>query len=213
VAGLVLLSPVIGTLAAIVKSTSQGPIFYRGQRAGLHGRPFAMLKFRSMVQNADRLGGPSTSGDDPRLTRIGRIMRRYKLDELPQLINVLMGEMSLVGPRPEVLSEVEQYAGEQLEILHVRPGITDWASIWNSNEETILAGASDPHQAYKELIQPTKIALQIKYCRTRSFMTDLHILGSTALKLVRRNWTPEPLRGYASPGAAASGQQGRPRRG
>lgn len=193
-AGLIVTSPVLVCLAIAIKATSPGPVFYRGVRAGLGGRPFRIFKFRSMVPNADRLGGPSTSGDDPRLTPLGRAMRRYKLDELPQLINVLVGDMSCVGPRPEVLSEVEQYTEEQRQILLFRPGITDWASIWNSNEESILAGARDPHQAYKELIQPTKLALQLEYCRTSSLAVDLRILASTAIKLVRRDWTPGPLK-------------------
>lgn len=196
IAVLILLSPGIAILAVVVKVTSAGPVFYRGVRAGRGGRPFRMFKFRSMVTNADRIGGPSTAADDPRLTPVGLLMRRYKLDEIPQLINVVLGDMSIVGPRPEVLSEVAEYRGEHLRILEVRPGITDWASLWNSEEEAVLAGAADPHQAYKELIQPTKLALQLEYCRTRSFLVDVRIICSTALKLVRREWVPAPLRPF-----------------
>lgn len=198
-AGLALMSPVLLILAVTIKLTSSGPVFYRGVRGGLAGAAFRIFKFRSMVQNADRLGGPSTAGDDPRLTRVGRMMRRYKLDELPQLINVLVGDMSFVGPRPEVLSEVEAYSEEHRQILRIRPGITDWASIWNSNEESVLAGAADPHAAYKQLIQPTKLQLQLKYCRERTFLIDLEILVSTAVKLFRPNWLPSRLTPYGRP--------------
>jgi lipopolysaccharide/colanic/teichoic acid biosynthesis glycosyltransferase len=195
-AGILFAFPLLLALAVAVKQSSQGPVFYRGVRAGIGGRAFRIFKFRSMVQNAERLGGPSTSGDDPRLTAVGRLMRRYKVDELPQLINVFLGEMSLVGPRPEVLSEVELYAEAQRKVLLLRPGITDWASIWNSNEEAILSGAADPHQAYKELIQPTKLKLQLEYYRTCSFAVDARILTSTFIKLFRRDWTPEALKEY-----------------
>lgn len=191
---LVVLSPVMVALSVAVKLGSAGPVLYKGVRCGRGGRPFRMLKFRSMVVDAERLGGPSTSGDDPRLTSVGRFMRRSKLDELPQLVNILRGDMSFVGPRPEVLSEIATYTVEQREILILRPGITDWASLWNVREEEVLAGAPDPHQAYKELIQPTKLMLQLQYCRQRSFGTDLQILGSTALKIVRGSWTPGPLK-------------------
>lgn len=192
--------PVLVLLALAVKVTSSpGPTLYRGLRAGLGGRPFRILKFRTMVQNADQLGGPSTSGDDPRLTRIGRVMRRFKLDELPQLLNVLAGDMSFVGPRPEVLSEVEEYTEEQRQILQIRPGITDWASIWNSNEESVLAGAADPHEAYKRLIQPTKLRLQLAYCHERTFLVDVEILLGTLLKLFRPTWVPGRLKQYGQP--------------
>lgn len=198
-AGILLVSPLLLALAVAVKRSSPGPVFYRGVRAGRGGRPFRIFKFRSMVPNAERLGGPSTSGDDPRLTPIGRVMRRYKLDELPQLLNVLTGEMSFVGPRPEVLSEVAEYTPEQRKVLELRPGITDWASIWNSHEEDVLAGAADPHQAYKALIQPTKLKLQLEYYRTCSFTVDLRILISTCIRLFRHDWTPAALKAYPKP--------------
>lgn len=208
--GLVLVSPVLLVLTAMFKLTSSGPVFYRGVRAGLGGAPFRIFKFRSMVQNADRLGGPSTSGDDPRLTRVGRLMRHYKLDELPQLINVLVGDMSLVGPRPEVLSEVEAYTEEQRQILRIRPGITDWASIWNSNEESVLAGAADPHEAYKRLIQPTKLRLQLAYYGERSFLVDIEILLSTLVKMFRPDWVPGRLKLYERPVPASAAHDIRP---
>ncbi len=197
--GLLVSSPVLAALALAVRLEDRGPVLYRGTRAGRNGRPFRMLKLRSMVTDAERLGGPSTSGDDPRLTRAGAFMRRYKLDELPQLWNVLVGEMSFVGPRPEVLSEVAEYDEEQREVLELRPGITDWASIWNSDEGAILAGTEDPHKVYKERIQPTKLALQLKYHREASLWTDLKIIVYTLVKLVRKGWVPAELRPYGAP--------------
>jgi lipopolysaccharide/colanic/teichoic acid biosynthesis glycosyltransferase len=198
-AGLCVLAPVLALLAVIVKSTSRGPVLYRGLRAGRRGVPFRMLKFRSMVVNAERIGGPSTSGDDPRVTKIGAFMRRLKLDELPQLFNVLAGEMSIVGPRPEVLSEVAKYTPEQRRVLQVRPGITDWASIWNSDEGAVLAGASDPHAVYRARIQPTKIELQLKYCAEASVGTDLQIIYHTLRKIVDDGYVPRELALYGKP--------------
>jgi lipopolysaccharide/colanic/teichoic acid biosynthesis glycosyltransferase len=208
--GLIVTSPVLAFLAVSIKTTSPGPVFYRGVRGGLAGEPVLIFKFRSMVQNADRLGGPSTSGDDPRLTRLGRLMRRYKLDELPQLMNVLVGDMSFVGPRPEVLSEVAAYSEEQRQILRIRPGITDWASIWNSNEESVLGGAADPHLAYKRLIQPTKLRLQLEYYRERSFFVDIKILLSTAVKIFRPHWVPSRLKQYGQPVPVSVAYDARP---
>ena len=140
---LLTLSPLILIIALVIKLDSAGPVFYRGYRAGKQGRPFRMWKFRTMVVDADRLGGPSTSADDSRLTRVGRFLRWYKLDELPQLISILEGRMSLVGPRPEVLSEVEQYTEEERELLTVAPGLIDYASIKFHNEDEILRGSPD----------------------------------------------------------------------
>lgn len=126
-------------------------------------------------------------------------MRRFKVDELPQLFNVLVGDMSIVGPRPEVLSELQEYQGEYAPILELRPGITDWASLWNADEGAILEGAKDPHAAYKKYIQPTKLKLQLKYRRERSFWLDLKLILYTLLKIVRKGWVPPELRGYPLP--------------
>jgi lipopolysaccharide/colanic/teichoic acid biosynthesis glycosyltransferase len=139
-----------------------------------------------MVVNADRVGGPSTANDDPRITRLGRFLRKYKLDELPQLINVLIGDMSLVGPRPEVPQYVALYDDREKAILSVRPGITDWASLWNHDEGTLLAGAADPEKVYLEQIRPQKIRLQLAYVAQRSFWTDLRILAQTFRLLLLR---------------------------
>lgn len=177
------LAPLMGVIAWLIKHEDGGPVLYNGVRVGKDGKLFRMHKFRTMVPNADRIGGPSTAGDDPRLTRIGRILRKYKLDELPQLINVLKGEMSLVGPRPEVLDYVRMYTPSERAILTVRPGITDWASIRYRNEGEILRGSPDPELTYMEKIRPGKIQLQLEYVRSHSFLGDLRILLATAKAL------------------------------
>jgi lipopolysaccharide/colanic/teichoic acid biosynthesis glycosyltransferase len=145
-----------------------------------------MYKFRTMVTNADKIGGPSTADTDPRLTKTGRFLRRYKLDELPQLVNVLKGDMSFVGPRPQVTDEVAGYTPEEREILSVRPGITDWASLRFHNEGEILAGHADPDAAYAELIRPEKMRLGLEYVRRGTFRDDLNILVKTALLPLRK---------------------------
>jgi len=182
---LTLFMPLLVFTALAVKFEDGGPVFYRGLRTGLAGRPFRIYKFRTMVVDAEKKGGPSTAGDDPRVTRVGRFLRRYKLDELPQLINVLAGEMSLVGPRPEVPRYTALYTDEEEAILCVRPGITDWASIWNADEGALLAGAEDPERVYLEKIRPRKLQLQLKYVRERSFWVDLRILFLTLLAVIR----------------------------
>jgi lipopolysaccharide/colanic/teichoic acid biosynthesis glycosyltransferase len=192
--GLVLLSPLLLLLAVAIKVSSPGPVFYRGERIGRYGQPFRIFKFRSMVVDAEKLGGSSSGDDDPRITPIGRFMRKCKLDELPQLINVLLGDMSMVGPRPEVARFVAMYTPEERVILTIRPGITDWASLWNSDEGAILAGAEDPDQAYLELIRPTKIRLQLKYVEERSLRTDMRILVLTVLRLLQKDRIPEEIR-------------------
>lgn len=191
--GLLALSPVLLGLAALIKLSDQGPVFYRGVRVGLDGRPFRIFKFRTMVVNADKIGGPSTAGDDPRITRIGAFLRAYKLDELPQLLNVLAGDMSIVGPRPEVQRYVDMYTEEERQILTVRPGITDFASLWNTDEGAVLAGAADPERAYLELIRPEKIRLQLEYVRRQSLLTDLRIVMRTLAAVVFRP-TPEAVK-------------------
>ena len=179
-AGLILLTPALVAIALWIKSDSPGLIFYRGIRVGQFGKLFRIFKFRTMVANADRIGGPSSAADDPRITRAGAFLRRYKLDELPQLINVIRDDMSLVGPRPEVPQYVEMFNEEEKVILSVAPGITDWASIWNPDEGAILAGCPDPEKTYLEVIRPRKIQLQLEYVRNHSFWTDLRILVQTA---------------------------------
>jgi lipopolysaccharide/colanic/teichoic acid biosynthesis glycosyltransferase len=182
--GLLLLSPVFIAVGLLVRSEDGGPVFYRGVRVGRYGYPFKIFKFRTMVADAENIGGPSTADDDPRITRIGRFLRNYKLDELPQLINVLKGEMSLVGPRPEVQHYVDMFEEEEKAILSVCPGITDWASLWNPEEGKVLAGSPDPEKTYIEKIRPTKIKLQLKYVKERSFWVDLKIIFKTLLTIL-----------------------------
>ncbi len=181
--GLVILGPLLICLAWKIKAEDGGQVFYRGERTGLNGRLFRIYKFRSMVVNADKIGPSSTASEDSRITRIGRWIRAHKLDELPQLLNVLAGDMSLVGPRPEVKRFTDMYTQEEKMILNVRPGITDWASIWNSDEGAVLAGAADPDQAYLELIRPGKIRLQMEYVKRQSFSVDIKIIFQTLMKL------------------------------
>jgi lipopolysaccharide/colanic/teichoic acid biosynthesis glycosyltransferase len=148
------------------------------------------------VTNAEKMGGSATAEDDPRITPIGRFIRRNKLDEFPQFMNVLTGDMSLVGPRPEVKKYVDMYTNEEKAILDLRPGITDWASIWNSNEAAVLEGSTDPEQTYEELIRPTKLALQLFYARNQSLAADVKILFHTFCKLLFEDWSPRELQPY-----------------
>ena len=173
---LILFSPLFMLTALLIKLEDGGPVFYRGARVGRNGEKFRMFKFRSMVMNADRIGGPSTADDDPRITKTGKFLRKTKLDEIPQFINVLTGDMSIVGPRPEVEHYVNMFTQEERAILSVRPGITDYASIWNPDEGSVLAGSADPEKAYMEKIRPEKIRLQLKYVRERSLGVDLKII-------------------------------------
>jgi len=195
-AALLVVSPILLILALIIKLSSPGPVFYRGVRIGRHGVAFRIFKFRTMVTNAEKLGGSATAEDDPRITQIGRFIRRHKLDEFPQFLNVLVGDMSLVGPRPEVKKYVDMYTEEEKAILELRPGITDWATIWNSNEATVLEGSADPEKTYEELIRPTKLALQLFYARNQSLSVDVKILFHTFCKLLFEDWTPRELLPY-----------------
>ncbi len=181
---LLLASPLLAVVSLAIKLGSPGPVLYPAPRVGRGGGTFRMLKFRTMVVNADRIGGSSSPDDDPRITRIGRILRRTKLDELPQFFNVLGGSMSLVGPRPQIAHDVAKYTDEERAILTVQPGITDWASIRFHNEGEILAGHADPDQAYIDLIRPEKLRLCLEYVRRRSLATDLAIIWMTVRRLL-----------------------------
>jgi len=183
--GLLLLSPFFLLLALVIKLDSRGPVFYRGVRVGRHGRPFKIFKFRSMVADAERKGAASTSTTDLRVTRTGRFIRKVKFDELSQLINVFLGDMSLVGPRPEVQKFVDRYTPEEKVILTVRPGITDWSSIKFHNEGEIIeaSGIPDADEAYEKLIRPEKLRLQLKYVKERNLWVDIKIIVSTMLTL------------------------------
>lgn len=182
--GLIISLPILVFVAVWVKLDSRGPVFYRGTRIGRNGKPFRMFKFRTMVVGADKLGGPSTTADDPRLTKVGNFLKKYQLDELPQLIDVLIGNMSLVGPRPEVPFYVDMMTEEEKKfILSVRPGMTDLASLWDFHEGEILKGSPDPERTYQEKIRPEKLKLQMEYVKTRSFLSDLNIIFKTVLKI------------------------------
>ncbi len=182
---LALLSPVFLLLAAAIAIDDPGPVFYRQERVGRNGKPFRILKFRSMVQDADRKGLPLTVGDDARITRVGRFLRRTKLDELAQLANVLRGEMSLVGPRPEVPRYVTLYSPLQRMVLRIRPGVTDLASIRYRDENALLGQSADPERTYTEQVMPAKLAINLDYLSTFSVLGDLRLILSTVLHLGR----------------------------
>jgi lipopolysaccharide/colanic/teichoic acid biosynthesis glycosyltransferase len=184
---LVLVWPLLLLLAIAVKSSGPGPVFYRGVRAGLHGRPFRILKFRTMVVDAEALGGPTTGTNDRRVTRLGALLRRTKLDELPQFWNVLVGHMSLVGPRPEVFQYTSQYRGEAERILSMRPGITDYASIEFADLDDRV-GNEDPDGYFREHVLPIKTALRIKYVTEWTLRSDVAILWETARRVLARSW-------------------------
>jgi lipopolysaccharide/colanic/teichoic acid biosynthesis glycosyltransferase len=181
---LVLLLPFLGLIAVLIKLDSRGPVFFRQERIGQGRRKFSIFKFRTMVADAPEKGGPLTVASDPRITRLGRILRKSKIDELPQLINVLRGEMSLVGPRPEVQQYVSLFSHDYEEILRVRPGITDLASLKYRDESPLLAVA-DPEQEYIKAILPDKIALAKQYVHKSSFFFDLSLIAKTVIKIIR----------------------------
>jgi lipopolysaccharide/colanic/teichoic acid biosynthesis glycosyltransferase len=184
--GLLLLSPLMLAIAVAVKLDSPGPVFFRQERVGRYGRTFRIHKFRSMVSDADRRGGPLTVGRDPRVTEVGHALRRYKLDELPQLIDVVRGEMSLVGPRPELPRYVDRYPVEdRAVVLSVRPGITDRASVAFLDESGLLAQAADPEDAYIREILPVKLRAYRAYVEGRTFGGDLRILLETLFAIAR----------------------------
>jgi len=193
--GLLLLSPFFLLLTLVIKLDSRGPVFYRGVRVGRHGRPFKIFKFRSMVADAERKGAASTSTTDLRVTRTGRFIRKVKFDELSQLINVFLGDMSLVGPRPEVQKFVDRYTPEEKVILTVRPGITDWSSIKFHNEGEIIeaSGIPDADEAYEKLIRPEKLRLQLKYVKERNLWVDIKIVVSTVLTLFSTRLGGRPI--------------------
>lgn len=176
--GLVVLFPVIVIVAIAVAIDSGFPIFYRAERAGRHNRPFRILKFRSMRTAGPDEGSHHSGDDDPRITRVGGVLRRFKLDELPQLVNVVIGHMSLVGPRPETLDYIKLYEEDEMRILSVRPGITDYASIEFSDLGTILTGG-DPDKLYFDKVWKPKMALRLKYVDERSFLGDLKLIFLT----------------------------------
>ncbi len=183
--GLLVLLPLLLLTAIMVKLTSHGPALFRQERIGRSEKPFFILKFRSMVADAPNRGGQLTHGADPRITTIGRLIRKTKIDELPQLFNVLRGEMSLVGPRPEVRKYVDMFAEDYKEILRVRPGITDLASVKYRDEAAILGAAADPEREYVERVLPEKIRLAREYVKRQSLLLDLGIIFGTLFHIAR----------------------------
>jgi lipopolysaccharide/colanic/teichoic acid biosynthesis glycosyltransferase len=182
--GIVLLLPIFIIIYLIVVFESRGGGFYKQIRVGKNGNDFGLLKFRTMRSGSDKKGLLTVGGRDPRITRTGYYLRKYKLDELPQLLNVLIGDMSLVGPRPEVRKYVELYNEIQKKVLQIKPGITDFASIEFSNENEILGRAANPEKIYIEEIMPKKLELNLKYISEQSVWTDLKIIIRTIIKIV-----------------------------
>ena len=184
--GLIALSPLFAVLAVWIKADSKGPVFYRQTRVGRDNKDFRLFKFRSMRPDSDKLGLITVGGRDPRVTRSGYYIRKYKLDELPQLINVFRGDMSLVGPRPEVRKYVDMYTPGQMRVLSVRPGITSLASIRYRNENDILAAADDPDKCYIEQVMPDKLKIDLEYVEKASLWTDIKLIFSTFKEIVTK---------------------------
>lgn len=184
--GLLVLSPVLLLTALLVKLDSKGPVFYRQRRVGRGNTDFGIFKFRTMYIGSDSKGLITVGGRDPRVTRIGYYLRKFKIDEFPQLINVLLGDMSLVGPRPEVRKYVDMYNSEQLHVLDVRPGITSLASIRYRNENDILAAAPDPDRCYIKQVMPDKLAIDLEYVRNQSFLYDIKLIFSTFKEIIMK---------------------------
>jgi len=195
IAGLVLLLPAFCVIAVLIKLGSRGPVFYRGVRLGRFGKAIRMYKFRTMVANAESVGMMGTPEGDKRITSVGAFLRKFKLDELPQLINVLKGEMSLVGPRPEAPFYIEYYSQEERDaILSVRPGMTDYGSLHFHDEGKLIAGA-DPVGTYVREIKPEKVRLQLEYIRRQSVVEDMRIILATLGVILRTRLVQEKRRG------------------
>lgn len=182
---IVILSPILILIGILIMIESKGGVFYLQERIGYNEKPFRLFKFRSMVTNADKSGFLTIGMNDSRITNVGYFIRKFKIDELPQLINVLIGDMSMVGPRPEVRKYVEFYTKEQLKVLSVRPGITDYASIVYVDENILLGSATDPEKIYIEEIMPHKILLNMKYIENQCLKEYFHIILLTLLKLLK----------------------------
>lgn len=181
--GFILISPALLIISILIKLTSEGPVLFKQKRVGRYGKKFNILKFRTMVVNAEKLGKQITVGNDSRITKIGAFLRKYKLDELPQLINVIKGDMSLIGPRPEVPKYVALYNENQRKVLDVRPGITDYASIEYRDENSILAKVNNPEEYYINVIMPHKIDLNMKYIEKNNVLIDIGIIFKTIFNI------------------------------
>lgn len=185
--GLILISPIFIFLSLIIVLDSQGGVFFRGVRVGRYGKDFRIFKFRSMVKDAEGKGKWNVGDNDSRITRIGHFLRKSKLDELPQLINVLIGDMSFVGPRPELRYYVDMYTERERRILEMKPGITDWASVTHFKQFVSFTQSADPDKEYVEKIRPLKLELQLYYYEHRSFWMDIRIIIFTVSKMIFRN--------------------------
>ena len=181
--GLVILAPAFVVIALVIRSTSPGPAFFRQVRIGCEGRPFSIFKFRTMRVDAELVGGQLTVGADPRVTRVGAFLRRHKLDELPQLFNVVRGEMGLVGPRPEVPRYVAHYDERQRRVLQVRPGITDPASVAFKDENAMLVASADPEATYLTELMPAKLEMNLAYLERRTLWTDIAVILRTLRRI------------------------------
>ena len=182
--GLIILSPILIAIVIKIKTDSDGPVFFKQIRVGEKKKEFEILKFRTMVVDAEKLGRQITVGNDSRITKVGGFLRKYKLDELPQLINVFKGDMSLVGPRPEVPRYVELYNEEQRKVLEVKPGITDLASIRYRDENDLLGEAENPDDLYINTIMPDKLALNLEYIKKNNVFFDIYIILKTIVKCI-----------------------------
>lgn len=182
--GLILLFPLFLIIGLIIALDSKGGVFYKQTRVGKDGKDFKLFKFRSMAVGSDKKGLLTVGGNDSRITKPGYFIRKYKIDELPQLINVFIGDMSLVGPRPEVRKYVDLYNQEQQKVLSVKPGITDYASIAYINENEVLGKSSNPEKTYIEEVMPSKLMLNLKYIEEKSVITDIKIIFRTIAKII-----------------------------
>lgn len=185
--GFIVLSPILVIISFLVISTSKGPAFFKQDRVGKNGRIFGIYKFRTMITNAEEVGLKLTVGDDPRITKVGKILRKYKLDELAQIINIVIGDMSFVGPRPEVPKYVSMYTPEQRRVLTVKPGVTDLASIKFRNENELLGQSEDPERTYIEKIMPEKLRINLEYVDNISLLNDIRLIFKTVKEVFFRS--------------------------
>ncbi|MFB0919136.1 MAG: sugar transferase [Clostridiaceae bacterium] len=185
--GFILLSPILVIISVLVVFTSKGPAFFKQDRVGKNGRVFGIYKFRTMITNAEDVGLKLTIGDDPRITSVGKVLRKYKLDELTQIINIVIGDMSFVGPRPEVPKYVAMYNPEQRKVLIVKPGVTDLASIKFRNENEILGKSKDPEKTYIEKIMPEKLRINLEYVENISLLNDIRLILKTIKEVFFRS--------------------------
>lgn len=183
--GIILLSPILIIISILIKAGSDGPVFFKQIRVGRNEKNFKILKFRTMIVDAEKVGKQITVGDDNRITKIGKVLRKYKIDELPQLFNVLKGEMSLVGPRPEVPRYVELYNDEQRQVFKVRPGITDLASLRYKDENDLLGDKENPEEFYINKVMPDKLALNVEYIKKSNIIFDIYIIIKTIIKCIQ----------------------------